>query len=99
MIKHFTLVIPYMDRREKLDASGEKQRRVVINYRKVNKETTDDRYTIEILDRFGGCRYFIILDLASESYQIEMHSDSIEKHVRYLTPIISIMSFCEYLSD
>lgn len=68
---------------KKLDSSGKRKWRIVIDYRKVNEKTIDDRYPIpninDILDRFGRCRYFTTLDLASGFHQIEMHPDSIEK--------------------
>lgn len=52
---------------EKLDASGIRKWRVVIDYRKLNQKTADDRYPLpnisEILDKLGRANYFTTLDL------------------------------------
>lgn len=68
---------------KKLDASGKKKWRIVIDYRKLNDKTTDDRYPLpnitDLLDKLGRCQYFTTLDLASGFYQIEMDKDSIPK--------------------
>lgn len=68
---------------KKLDASGKQKWRIVVDYRKINEKTIDDRYPIpnidDILDKLGKCNYFSTLDLASGFYQIEMHKDSISK--------------------
>lgn len=68
---------------KKLDASGQKKWRLVIDYRKLNDKTTDDRYPIpnisDILDKLGRCMYFSTLDLASGFHQIEVDKNDIEK--------------------
>lgn len=68
---------------KKLDASGQRKWRVVIDYRKVNERTIGDKYPIpnitDILDRLGKAKYFTTLDLASGFHQIEMQEDSISK--------------------
>lgn len=68
---------------KKLDASGKQKWRIVVDYRKVNEKTIDDRYPLpnisDILDKLGRCQYFTTLDLASGFHQIEMHPDSIPK--------------------
>lgn len=68
---------------KKLDASGKQKWRIVVDYRKVNEKTIDDRYPLpninDILDKLGRCQYFTTLDLASGFHQIEMHENSIEK--------------------
>lgn len=68
---------------KKADASGKKKWRIVVDYRKVNEKTVDDRYPIpnisDILDKLGKCQYFSTLDLASGYYQIEMASEDIPK--------------------
>lgn len=50
---------------KKLDASGQKKWRLVIDYRKLNEKTIDDRYPIpnitDILDKLGRCMYFTTL--------------------------------------
>lgn len=68
---------------KKLDASGKQKWRVVIDYRKINEKTIDDRYPIpnisDILDKLGRSQYFTTLDLASGFHQIEMDLNSIPK--------------------
>lgn len=59
---------------KKLDASGKKKWRVVIDYRKLNEKTVNDKFPIprieEILDRLGRSTYFTTLDLKSGFHQI-----------------------------
>lgn len=68
---------------KKIDASGTKKWRLVIDYRKLNQKTIDDRYPIpnitEILDKLGKCQYFSTLDLASGFHQIEVDQKDIQK--------------------
>lgn len=68
---------------KKLDASGQKKYRMVIDYRKLNEHTIADKYPLpridEILENLGKCTYFTTLDLAQGFHQIEMDPDSIEK--------------------
>ncbi|GJQ85498.1 hypothetical protein Trydic_g17524 [Trypoxylus dichotomus] len=68
---------------KKLDASGQQKWRIVIDYRKVNEKTIDDRYPLpninDILDKLGRCNYFTTLDLASGFHQIELQPDPIPK--------------------
>lgn len=68
---------------KKTDASGKRKFRMVIDYRKLNEKTIEDKYPLprieEILDNLGKCSYFTTLDLAQGFHQIEMDSDSIEK--------------------
>jgi hypothetical protein len=68
---------------KKIDASGKQKWRIVIDYRKVNEKTVDDRYPLpnitDILDKLGKCQYFTTLDLASGFHQIEMDPNSISK--------------------
>lgn len=68
---------------KKMDASGEKKYRMVIDYRKINEKTIEDKYPIprieETLDNLGKCVYFTTLDLAQGFHQIEMDPESIEK--------------------
>lgn len=68
---------------KKADASGKKKYRMVIDYRKLNENTVEDKYPLprieEILDNLGKCVYFTTLDLAQGFHQIEMHPNSIEK--------------------
>ena len=68
---------------KKADASGKKKWRIIVDYRKINEKTVNDRYPIpnmeDILDKLGKCNYFSTLDLASGFHQIEMDQKSIEK--------------------
>ena len=68
---------------KKVDSSGQKKFRMVIDFRKLNEKTIEDKYPIpkieEILDNLGKCSYFTTLDLAQGFHQIEMDSRSIEK--------------------
>lgn len=61
---------------KKGDASGIQKIRVVIDYRKLNDKTVDDKYPIpqmeEILDNLGKSEYFTTLDLKSGFHQIPM---------------------------
>lgn len=68
---------------KKLDSSGQKKWRLVIDYRKLNEKTIDDRYPIpnitDILDKLGRCMYFTTLDLASGFHQVEVEKADIPK--------------------
>lgn len=68
---------------KKLDASGERKWRIVIDYRKLNQKTIGDRYPLpnisDLLDKLGRCQYFTTLDLASGFHQIEMAKEDIPK--------------------
>lgn len=68
---------------KKMDASGKKKWRLVVDYRKLNEETIDDRYPIpnidEILEKLGRCQYFTTLDLAKGFHQIEISDEDIPK--------------------
>jgi hypothetical protein len=61
---------------KKADASGEKKFRMVVDYRKLNDVTLDDKYPIpnisDIFDKLGKSIYFTTLDLASGYHQIEV---------------------------
>lgn len=68
---------------KKQDASGKVKWRLVVDFRKLNEKTLDDKYPIpnisDILDKLGKCQYFTCLDLASGFYQIEMDPADIHK--------------------
>lgn len=61
---------------KKRDASGQQKWRIVVDYRKLNAKTVDDKFPIpnitDILDKLGRSTYFTTLDLASGFHQIEM---------------------------
>lgn len=68
---------------KKLDATGERKWRIVIDYRKLNNVTVGDSYPLpnieHILDQLGHSQYFTTLDLASGFHQIEMKPEDISK--------------------
>lgn len=68
---------------KKADASGKVKWRIVVDFRKLNEKTIDDKYPIpniaDVLDKLGNCNYFTTLDLASGFYQVEMNPDDITK--------------------
>ena len=68
---------------KKIDASGKRKYRMVIDYRNLNFKTTEDKYPLpridEILDNLGRCTYFSCLDLAQGFHQIPMSEESISK--------------------
>ncbi|GJQ68183.1 hypothetical protein Trydic_g16828 [Trypoxylus dichotomus] len=76
--QHQHLLVP-----KKIDASGKIQHRMVIDYRKLNDQTIEDKYPIpnitDILDKLGRSRYFATLDLAAGYHQIEMDQKNIKK--------------------
>lgn len=68
---------------KKADASGKQKWRLVVDFRKLNDKTIDDKYPIpnitDVLDKLGRCHYFTTLDLASGFYQVEMDPQDISK--------------------
>jgi RNase H-like domain found in reverse transcriptase/Reverse transcriptase (RNA-dependent DNA polymerase)/Integrase zinc binding domain len=68
---------------KKKDASGKQKIRVVIDYRKLNEKTVEDRFPMpqieEVLDNIGKSEYFTTLDLKSGFHQILMDEDSKKK--------------------
>lgn len=62
---------------KKKDASGKQKIRLVINYRKINQKTINDKFPMpeieDILDNLGKSQYFTTLDLKSGFHQIEMN--------------------------
>lgn len=68
---------------KKLDASGVKKYRMVVDYRKLNSITIADKYPIpeinEVLAQLGKSKYFTVLDLKSGFHQIPLRQKDIEK--------------------
>lgn len=68
---------------KKADASGEAKYRMVIDYRRLNDITHDDKYPLpnitDIFDKLGKCNYFTTLDLASGYHQIEISEEDRQK--------------------
>ena len=67
---------------KKSDATGAERFRMVINYRKLNDVTIDDKYPIpqidDIFDNLRRSEYFSTLDLKSGFHQIELEPLSLE---------------------
>lgn len=68
---------------KKPDSLGNKQYRLVIDYRKLNSVTIADRYPIpeinEVLSHLGSNTFFSVIDLKSGFHQIPLKSSDIEK--------------------
>lgn len=68
---------------KKLDASGHKKWRLVIDYRALNMRSIDEKWPLpnitDILDKLGKANYFTTLDLASGFHQILVDPEDIEK--------------------
>lgn len=68
---------------KKMDASGIKKVRMVIDYRKLNEMTIKDKYPLpnieDLLNKLQNAKIFSTIDLASGFHQIEMDPDSISK--------------------
>lgn len=68
---------------KKMDASGEHKWRMVVDYRRLNDITTDDRYPLpninDLFDKLGKSSYYSTLDLASGYHQIEVEHEDREK--------------------
>lgn len=81
---------------KKVDASRKRKWRMVIDFRKLNSKTVEDKYPLprieEILENLGKCSYFSTLDLAQGFHQIEMDPKSIEKTA--FTVKMAIMNIC-----
>ena len=75
---------------KKIDASGKKKWRIVIDFRQLNNVTVGDAYPIpnidEILDQLGHSKYFTTLDLASGFHQIPMGEQDRRK-TAFTTPL------------
>lgn len=79
------IVIP-----KKIDNSGIQKYRIVVDYRRLNQITIDDKYPIpnidSILDKLGKSQYFSTLDLAKGYHQILVAEKDIEK-TAFVTPV------------
>lgn len=68
---------------KKMDNSGEKKWRIVIDYRKLNEVSIDDKFPIPnidgIFDKLGRAQYFTTLDLAKGFHQILVDERDREK--------------------
>lgn len=74
---------------KKMDNSNIKKWRIVIDYRKLNEETIDDKFPIpnidSLLDRLGRAQYFTTLDLAKGFHQILVREED-QKKTAFSTP-------------
>lgn len=74
---------------KKIDNSGERKYRLVVDYRKLNEVTIDDKYPLpnidSILDKLGRAQYFTTLDLAKGYHQILIREQDREK-TAFVTP-------------
>lgn len=74
---------------KKNDNSGEKQWRIVIDYRKLNEHTVEDKYPIPnlngLLDKLGRAQYFSTIDLAKGFHQILLREED-RKKTAFSTP-------------
>jgi hypothetical protein len=68
---------------KKVDNSNKQKWRIVVDYRKLNDNTIDDKFPIpnieDLFGKLGNCRYFTTLDLAKGFHQIEVHPDDRHK--------------------
>ncbi|XP_020297641.1 uncharacterized protein LOC109862121 [Pseudomyrmex gracilis] len=65
---------------KKMDASGVKKLKIVVDFRRLNEATIGDSFPLpniaEILDQLGNAKYFSTLDLASGYHQIPMDEEN-----------------------
>src|SRR2546429_10560 len=58
-------------------------KRLCVDYRKLNKLTEEDRYPLpridDLLDSLGGATWFSTMDLASGFWQVQMAKEDIKK--------------------
>lgn len=61
---------------KKAGKDGQKQWRIVVDYRKLNEQTIEDRFPMpnmdELFDKLGKCNFFSTIDLAKGFHQIEV---------------------------
>lgn len=72
-----------------MDNSGKKKFRIVIDYRKLNEVSIDDKFPLpnidSILDKLGRAQYFTTLDLAKGYHQILIKEED-KKKTAFVTP-------------
>ena len=73
---------------KKSNASGRRKLRLVIDYRKPNGKTINDKYPIleitDILNKLGRAKCFSTIDLASSFHQIQMAKEYMEKKCEFV---------------
>lgn len=76
---------------KKLDASGKKKYRLVIDYRKLNEDTIPDKYPIpninDILPQLSKSKWFSVIDLKSGFHQIPLKENDMKKLPSLLTMV------------
>lgn len=81
---------------KKMDNSGNKKYRIVIDYRKLNDVTVDDKFPLpnidSILDKLGKAQYFSTIDLAKGYHQI-----LIKKEDRHKTAFVTPHGLYEFI--
>lgn len=74
---------------KKLDASGQQKWRMVVDYRRLNEITVDDKYPLpninDLFDKLGKSMYFSTLDLASGYHQLQVQEEDRQK-TAFTTP-------------
>jgi hypothetical protein len=64
---------------KKLDASGERKWRLVVDFRRLNEKTIGNAYQLpditEILDQLGQSKYFSSIDMVMGYHQIELREE------------------------
>lgn len=74
---------------KKIDNSGKPKYRLVVDYRKLNEVTIDDKFPLpnidSILDKLGRAQYFTTIDLAKGYHQILINEKDREK-TAFVTP-------------
>jgi hypothetical protein len=72
------LVVP-----KKMDASGERRWRIVVDFRKLNEKTIGNAYPLpditEILDQLGQSKYFSCIDMIMGYHQIDLNPEDKDK--------------------
>lgn len=70
-------------KKKSIGENGREKYRVVVDFRKLNENTVDEKYPIprfeDILDRLSGATVFSTLDLKAGYHQIRMHPDDQHK--------------------
>ena len=70
---------------KKLDNSGERKFRMVVDLRKLNEQMVQDVYPLplinEILDKLGSAKFFTVLDCYQGFYQIGLSENSRKSQV------------------
>lgn len=84
---------------KKIDNSGKKKWRIVIDYRKLNEVSISDKYPIPnietILEKLGRSQYFTTLDLAKGFHQVLIKQDDRKKKKQHSQHPLDITNLLE----